>query len=65
MAVEIRSTIKSSGLLELSLAEIDVPEPQHDEVVVRMEAAPLNPSDLGLLFGMVDMSAARASGTRT
>ena len=62
-ALQIRSLVKSSGELELSLARIPVPLPQDDEVVVRVDAAPLNPSDIGLFFGAADMSTAKASGT--
>ncbi len=61
--LQLLSTIKSSGQLELSLVSIDTPTPAADEVVVRIEAAPLNPSDIGLLFGAADMSTAEASGT--
>lgn len=61
--LQLRSLIKRSGELELSLVEEPVPEPKPDEVVVRVEAAPLNPSDLGLLFGTADMATAKASGT--
>lgn len=62
-ALELRSLIKSSGELELSLAEVPVPRPAAGEVLVRMEASPLNPSDLGLLFGAADMRSATASGS--
>ncbi len=62
-ARQIRSTVKAEGLLELSLATIDVPDPASDEVVVRIEASPINPSDLGLLFGPADMAQAKAMGT--
>ncbi|HYW62772.1 MAG TPA: zinc-binding dehydrogenase [Bradyrhizobium sp.] len=61
--LELRSLIKKSGELELSLANVPIPEPGPDEVVVRVEASPINPSDLGLLVGAADMSTARASGT--
>jgi NADPH:quinone reductase-like Zn-dependent oxidoreductase len=61
--LELRSLIKKSGELEVSLLQVDVPEPAADEVVVRVEATPINPSDLGLLFGAADMSSAKASGT--
>ncbi|CAN7308597.1 MULTISPECIES: zinc-binding dehydrogenase [unclassified Variovorax] len=61
--LQLRSLIRRSGELELSLAEEPVPEPQPDEVIVRVEAAPMNPSDLGLLFGAADMATAKASGT--
>jgi len=63
MALQIRSLIRSSGELELSLHDDPIPEPQAHEVVIRVEASPLNPSDLGLLFGAADMSTAKASGT--
>ena len=42
--LQIRSLIKPEGLLELSLMSVETPPPGPDEVVVRMEAAPLNPS---------------------
>jgi NADPH2:quinone reductase len=61
--LQLRSTVKKEGLLELSLADVPIPEPKPDEVVVRVEASPINPSDLGLLFGGADMSTAKASGT--
>ncbi len=61
--LQLLSLLKSSGELEISLARIDIPEPGPDQVVVRVEASPINPSDLGLLFGAADMSAAVASGT--
>ncbi len=62
-ARQLRSTVTSEGQLELSLATIEVPDPGPDEVVVRIEASPINPSDLGLLFGPSDMRTAKASGT--
>jgi NADPH:quinone reductase-like Zn-dependent oxidoreductase len=61
--LQLRSLISKSGELELSLAQVAIPEPGPDEVVVRVEAAPINPSDLGLLVGAADMSTAVASGT--
>src|SRR6195952_205057 len=60
--LELRSLIKKSGELELSLASVPIPEPGPDEVLVRVEASPINPSDLGLLVGAADMSTARTSG---
>lgn len=63
VALELRSLVKSSGELELMLAEVAVPRPAAQEVVVRIEASPLNPSDLGLLFGAADMGGAKASGS--
>jgi NADPH2:quinone reductase len=61
--LQLRSLIEASGHLELSLAEIPIPVPTSHEVLVRIDAAPLNPSDLGLLFGAADMTTATASGT--
>ncbi|SFO21344.1 hypothetical protein SAMN05216330_102239 [Bradyrhizobium sp. Ghvi] len=62
--LQLRSLIKSSGELEISLVDVPTPEPADDEVVVRIEAAPINPSDLGLLVGAADLSTAKAFGTR-
>src|ERR1700731_2125331 len=62
--LQLRSLIKKSGELEISLVDVPTPEPGPDEVVVRVEASPINPSDLGLLVGAADMSTAKASGTR-
>ena len=62
--LQLRSIIKKSGELEISLLEIPTPEPSADEVVVRVEATPINPSDIGLLFGAADMSTAKASGSK-
>jgi NADPH2:quinone reductase len=61
--LQLRSLIKAGAELELSLASVTLPAPGPDEVIVRIEAAPINPSDLGLLFGAADMSSATASGT--
>ncbi|PHY12593.1 NADH oxidase [Caulobacter sp. B11] len=60
--LQLRSLLKASGVLELSLATEAVTPPGPDEVVVRVEASPINPSDLGLLLGPADMSTARVSG---
>ncbi|WFU20936.1 zinc-binding dehydrogenase [Bradyrhizobium sp. CB1717] len=62
--LQLRSLIKKSGELEISLVDVPTPKPADDEVVVRVEAAPVNPSDLGLLVGAADMSTAKASGTK-
>jgi NADPH:quinone reductase-like Zn-dependent oxidoreductase len=61
--LQLRSLIKKSGELEISLASVAIPEPAENEVVVRVEASPINPSDLGLLIGAADMATAKASGT--
>ncbi len=62
--LQLRSLIKKSGELEISLLNVPTPEPGPDEVVVRVEATPINPSDLGLLTGAADLSAVKASGSK-
>ncbi|TCU58582.1 NADPH:quinone reductase-like Zn-dependent oxidoreductase [Novosphingobium sp. PhB57] len=52
---ELRSTIED-GRLTLSLEDVRIDEPADDEIVVRVEATPINPSDLGLLLGPADVS---------
>jgi len=61
--LQLRSLITKSGELQLSLVEMPIPEPAADQVVVKVEATPINPSDLGLLIGPADMSTAKASGS--
>src|SRR4029078_4739914 len=63
--LQLRSLVRANGELELSLVSVPVPDPLPDEVLVRIEASPLNPSDQGLLFGAADMSTATYSGTAT
>jgi NADPH:quinone reductase-like Zn-dependent oxidoreductase len=63
--LQLRSLIKASGELEISLLDVPTPEPGPDEVVVRVEATPINPSDLGLLTGAADLSTLKASGTKS
>src|SRR5258705_9638544 len=60
--LELRSLVKSDGALELSLVRLPVPTPKDNEVVVRIEATPINPSDLGLLLSAADLSVAKTSG---
>jgi NADPH:quinone reductase-like Zn-dependent oxidoreductase len=61
--LELRSKITSGGLLELWLEEVGVPDPKDGEVLVRVEATPINPSDLGMLVGPADLSTLAAGGT--
>jgi NADPH:quinone reductase len=61
--LQLRSLVKASGHLELSLKTVDTPAPAADEVVVRVQASPLNPSDIGLLFGAADVSTASLQGS--
>jgi NADPH2:quinone reductase len=57
--LQLRSLITSGGALELSLAKVEIPDPAADEILVRVEASPINPSDLGLLLGAADLSTAK------
>jgi NADPH2:quinone reductase len=61
--LQLRSLVRTTGELELSLERVNVPEPRADEVVIRVEATPINPSDLGLLLGGADIASAKLSGT--
>jgi NADPH2:quinone reductase len=60
---ELRTTITSAGKLELSIISVPVPEPKDGEVLIRVEAAPINPSDLGLLLGPADISTMSITGS--
>ncbi len=62
-ALELRSLVTSGGKLELSLHEVPVPALGANEVLVRVEASPINPSDLGLLIANADMTTATVAGT--
>jgi NADPH:quinone reductase-like Zn-dependent oxidoreductase len=60
---ELRSTVTEDGTLRLTLENVTLDPPSADEVIVKVEAAPINPSDLGLLLGPANVSTLRASGT--
>ncbi len=60
--LELRSTLSDDGIVTLAVRRSDVPAPLDDQVVVRVEAAPINPSDLGMLFASGDVAAALAAG---
>jgi NADPH2:quinone reductase len=62
--LQLRSLVKNNGDLELSLTSVPIPVPADNEVLVRVEAAPINPSDLGLLFAGADMTKASRLGTK-
>ncbi|MGB0112574.1 MAG: NADH oxidase [Ilumatobacteraceae bacterium] len=61
--LELRSTLTDDGVVTLGLHEGEVAPPGDDFVVVRVEAAPINPSDMGMLFAGGDLNAARRAGT--
>ena len=56
--IELISTISEDNKLELALREIEIPEPGENDVIIRIEAAPINPSDLGVMFSAADMTTA-------
>lgn len=57
---QMTSTVTEDGRLELVLAEVDVPTPQADEVLLKVGASPINPSDQGVMFTAADVSQAAA-----
>tara|TARA_B100000941_G_scaffold290618_1_gene273849 strand:+ start:2864 stop:3997 length:1134 start_codon:yes stop_codon:yes gene_type:complete len=60
---EIRSEVTKEGKLNLSIAVIDKPVPKDDEVLLQVEASPINPSDLGLLISFAaDLSSISTEG---
>jgi NADPH:quinone reductase-like Zn-dependent oxidoreductase len=61
--LELRSTVSSDGELLLTLEPVTLDPPGPDEVIVRVEAAPINPSDLGLLLGPADLATLQPGGT--
>ncbi len=62
-SLQLNSIVKANATLELSLAEVDVPELGENDVLVRVGAAPINPSDMGLMFGPADMATAKQGGS--
>ena len=62
-AIQLRSTVTQDGHLELALVDRELGEPAANEVVVRVEATPINPSDLGLLIGPADLRTLAPDGT--
>ena len=59
---ELHSLVTADGTLELRLVDVPIREPGAEEVLIRVEAAPINPSDLGLLLAGADVSTAQVSG---
>ncbi|MBT5684231.1 MAG: NADH oxidase [Gammaproteobacteria bacterium] len=60
---ELRTNITSAGKLELSIVSVPMPQPKDGEVLIRVEATPINPSDLGLLLGPADVSTMTITGS--
>ena len=61
--LQLRSCILPEGRLELRLLALPLPTPAEDEVLIRIEATPINPSDIGLLLGAADLGTLQAAGT--
>lgn len=61
--LQLRSLVTDEGELQLSLMRVPVADPGPDEILVRIDATPINPSDIGLLFGAADMRHAKFSGS--
>ncbi len=53
---QIKSNISKEGKLSISIDEVEIPEPKEGEVIIKVQATPINPSDLGLLVGPADVS---------
>jgi NADPH:quinone reductase len=62
-ALQLRSLVRADQTLELSLDTVPVPDPGPSEVLIRIEATPVNPSDLGLLLAGADVTTASTAGT--
>ena len=61
---EIRSTVTDKGNIEISITKVDMPVAADDEVLIKVHAAPINPSDLGLLLSFAaDLSNINVSGS--
>ena len=61
--LQLRSTVRQDGTLEVSLARVPIPDPKPEEVVVRVDASPINPSDLGLMLAGADLTTVAVSGS--
>jgi NADPH:quinone reductase-like Zn-dependent oxidoreductase len=61
-ALELRSTLSDDGVVTLAIREAEVLDPAEDQVVVRVDAAPINPSDLGMMFAGGDAGAGLPAG---
>ena len=61
---EIRSKVTSDGNIEISIATTDKPVPTDDQVLIEVQASPINPSDLGLLLSFAaDLETINVSGS--
>ena len=61
---QITSTVTDEGKLEIAITESERPIPGDDEVLIQVEATPINPSDLGLLIGPGDINTLKAEDSK-
>ena len=61
--LQMHSLASVDGTLALTLDRVPVPEPAENDILVRVSAAPINPSDIGVLFGPAELGSVRATGT--
>ena len=60
--LQMLSTLTEEGTLRMELVEKDMPAPKPGQIIVRVEATPINPSDHGVMFGWANMAAAQSEG---
>ena len=59
--LQLQSCVHENNTIECALFEVDISDPGPDEVLIKVEAAPINPSDLGLMFGILNTDTATAA----
>jgi NADPH:quinone reductase-like Zn-dependent oxidoreductase len=57
----LHSTLTADARIRLTLDDVDLGDPAADEVILRVDAAPVNPTDLYLMLSMADVSRATAA----
>jgi NADPH2:quinone reductase len=63
--LQLTSTIKENATLEIGLSDVEKPVPGSDDVLIEVQATPINPSDLGTLIGAGDVTTIRSEGSGT
>ena len=61
--LQMVSTLTEEGVLRMELVEKEMPEPKPGQIIIRVEATPINPSDHGVMFGWANMAAATTDGS--
>lgn len=62
-SLQLKSRVNDNATLDLLLEETETPPLGEGDILVQMQAAPINPSDLGVMFGPADVEAATSSGS--